>query len=346
MTFGLSALALLDELRLSSRSHQFTEFDAGDPGKEEACLREIRSRDMIPLDFSFKGEGQKTATRPTSFTFSNGRLLREFCQSHIPEGGKNFVWLKQMVEARERLGKFWEGTRSDLRVRQNALKRSETYTNILIGHMSYDLAAGYLAEAELERHELEVEYRRERARKEQQHREKSAQFVQQSWDNASMPEDGLVRKKITKKPKSTNNSPRLEDDLQSLTVTDDHVNGTEPTDEGESPSSQLQVKQDTLSVVQKMFPSSTASVKKGGVRWTNFVQALTDSGMVATQGAGSAVTFANAQGRIVFHEPHPEPTIDAVLLRSFGQRLRKWFGWSNETFVLRPRGGEETQKGE
>jgi len=83
----------------------------------------------------------------------------------------------------------------------------------------------------------------------------------------------------------------------------------------------------------KMFP--TGAEGTSSVRWTQLVQALTDAGMTATQGAGSAVAFSNSHGSISLHMPHPEPVIDAFILRGFGKRLNKWFGWTQETFILR-----------
>lgn len=43
---------------------------------------------------------------------------------------------------------------------------------------------------------------------------------------------------------------------------------------------------------------------------------------------------AGAGGRIEFHRPHPDPTIDPVMMRAMGWRMNKWFGWVRETFVL------------
>ena len=95
----------------------------------------------------------------------------------------------------------------------------------------------------------------------------------------------------------------------------------------------IAVKQDTLSLVAKMFP--TGSDGTNGVRWVQLVQALSDAGMTPTQGAGSAVVFSTDRGSISLHKPHPEPVVDAIVLRGFGKRLNKWFGWNNATFVLR-----------
>lgn len=90
-----------------------------------------------------------------------------------------------------------------------------------------------------------------------------------------------------------------------------------------------------------MFPAGTDGTS--GVRWIHLVQALTDAGMNATQGSGSAVVFNNSHGSISLHTPHPEPVVDAYRLRGYGKRHNKWFGWTNETFVLREKEDTEVQ---
>lgn len=75
------------------------------------------------------------------------------------------------------------------------------------------------------------------------------------------------------------------------------------------------------------------------VRWDSFVAALVDAGYSATHNGGSAVTFKDERhtnGRsIVVHKPHPDPSVDPIMLRSIGRRLRRRFGWDAETFVER-----------
>lgn len=103
----------------------------------------------------------------------------------------------------------------------------------------------------------------------------------------------------------------------------------------QSPQDAIPVKQDSLAVFRKMFASSTGSAP-GSVKWTQLVQALTDAGLVATQATGSAVTFTSSQyGSVNLHKPHPEPVVDANMFRYMGKRLRKWFGWEGDRFVLR-----------
>jgi hypothetical protein len=92
----------------------------------------------------------------------------------------------------------------------------------------------------------------------------------------------------------------------------------------------------------QLFPIGAPDT--GTVRWTQFVQALADAGMTATQSAGSAVTFKALGQSITFHKPHPEPDIDAIKLYGFAKLLSKKYGWKNETFVLRQKVAAEVQE--
>ncbi|KAF4619036.1 hypothetical protein G7Y89_g14811 [Cudoniella acicularis] len=100
-----------------------------------------------------------------------------------------------------------------------------------------------------------------------------------------------------------------------------------------------------------MFPSRGADdISQIPIKWDCFVLAMADPevGFVARHGAGgSAVQFEPnetskwaGKGKIVFHRPHPDSVIDAVMLSSMGKQMRKWFGRSGESFVL-----EEKEKG-
>jgi len=104
---------------------------------------------------------------------------------------------------------------------------------------------------------------------------------------------------------------------------------------------QIAVKQDTLSVMSKIFSTADGS---SGVRWTVLLQALADAGLAATPGAGSAMSFTNEHGTISIHQPHDRdgPVFNAVRLRGLGRRLGKWFGWTSETFVLREKDDQKS----
>ncbi|KAJ4424657.1 hypothetical protein N0V82_000585 [Gnomoniopsis sp. IMI 355080] len=110
---------------------------------------------------------------------------------------------------------------------------------------------------------------------------------------------------------------------------------------------QIKVKLDSLPLLHQMFPaegifrrSRTSETVGTGFRswkWQQFVNVMLDIGFDVCQGSGSAVSFEHpsGMGRIVFHQPHPEPIIDPVMLRFMGRRMNRWFGWQRETFVER-----------
>ena len=91
-----------------------------------------------------------------------------------------------------------------------------------------------------------------------------------------------------------------------------------------------------------MFPDeSDNEVKSEDVPWDRFVLAMDQVGFVARHNGGSAVLFEpndNCKwypfgGKIVFHRPHPDPTLMPLILKFMGKRMHKRFGWSVETFV-------------
>lgn len=50
------------------------------------------------------------------------------------------------------------------------------------------------------------------------------------------------------------------------------------------------------------------------------------------------------KGSIVFDRPHPEPVVDAVMLRhAVGKRLADAFQWDADTFVLRKKEVESSK---
>jgi hypothetical protein len=74
-----------------------------------------------------------------------------------------------------------------------------------------------------------------------------------------------------------------------------------------------------------------------------FVIAMVQIGFVARHNGGSAVLFEpNGEckwypfgGKIVFHRPHPDPTLTPLILKFMGKRFHKRFSWCAETFVLK-----------
>ncbi|KAK4543626.1 hypothetical protein LTR36_005271 [Oleoguttula mirabilis] len=105
----------------------------------------------------------------------------------------------------------------------------------------------------------------------------------------------------------------------------------------------IAVGHDSLCLFQRMFTSSATSKSTADTRWEDFVSALRDAGCSARQNGGSAIAFAHdmaPRDLVVIHRPHPDPTINPIMLRSFGKKLEKHFDWGVDTFVEREKEGK------
>jgi len=52
--------------------------------------------------------------------------------------------------------------------------------------------------------------------------------------------------------------------------------------------------------------------------------------------AGSSVRFDHPNARsVMFHKPHPDPTIGPMKLKDFAKKLKDYYGWSEEDFYSR-----------
>jgi hypothetical protein len=58
------------------------------------------------------------------------------------------------------------------------------------------------------------------------------------------------------------------------------------------------------------------------IDWNTFIDSMTKAAFADKNGGGSIATFENTTGggKIRFHRPHPEPTIDPIMLQSMGKR--------------------------
>ncbi|KAK4545913.1 hypothetical protein LTR36_002477 [Oleoguttula mirabilis] len=151
-------------------------------------------------------------------------------------------------------------------------------------------------------------------------------------------ETAPVRRKRTKAKAARDvggDSTMSEADIQKLNLSESEE--VEP----EVVLSSIPVRQDSLAVFHRMYPTDATSAQ-GSVRWTQFVQAMADAGFVATEANGSAVNFTNGNGSIAFHKPHPEPTVEPITLHSWAKCMRRRFEWTRERFVLREKEGGET----
>lgn len=229
---------------------------------------------------------------------------------------------------------FWKAAREEWTAIEEDKGPIKPRMQKLFESMSFDTTPEYLEEVRKEREEGEAEIQRMQAA--QAFQESPCNALQTTWGTADNSKIGQkFGQSQRKKVKTTGTNTMGSLGISALSLDQGKVcqGSNESTAATEIP-----VRQDSLNLFRKMFSSSTDSTS-GSVKWTHLVQALTDAGLVAAQAPGSAVTFSNGSaGAINFHKPH-EPVVDAMMLRCMGRRLRKWFGWTGDRFVLRAKEG-------
>lgn len=135
--------------------------------------------------------------------------------------------------------------------------------------------------------------------------------------------------KVKVKTRPTNPIVELEDEApgaESMPAVGDTVAGN-----------RISVCAASMDIFRRMFVSY-GKHSNSNLRWGEFVRAMEDAGFPSTASSGgSAVIFDNSRGSgaIRLHQPHPDPSINPIMLRSFGKRMFKQFGWSIDSFMER-----------
>ncbi|THX03335.1 hypothetical protein D6D13_07781 [Aureobasidium pullulans] len=104
------------------------------------------------------------------------------------------------------------------------------------------------------------------------------------------------------------------------------------------PQASVMVSSKSLTLLTRMFTADPSA--PGEIYWSEFVSAMADAGCSVMPGGGSCFTFTHVddmgeEHSMVFHRPHPEPSMSKERLRSFGSRLGRRWGWSLETFDVK-----------
>jgi hypothetical protein len=332
----LSNLALLDELRLAQIWSQLGPFEMSPEEVDmfyetQAAHKSQSSTSVSSSHFirrAFKPMNHPLATRL-------GPLLRKFCEAPWPKDHKSPTWLNKVTESRKCLSGLWEAVCEEWKAMELAKGPVHPQMQQLIDSMAFDTMPEYIEEVRKESEDGEAEIQRMQA---VQIRKKSTPHaLQTTWGNADsskMEQKPDQRTKV--KTTGTSTSDHL--DVSALSLGDGKMS---PDSDEDMAAAEIPVRQDSLVLFKKMFSSSTGSTP-GSVKWTHLIQALTDAGLVATQAPGSAVAFSNSSaGAINFHKPH-DPVVDVMMLRCMGKRLKKWFGWTGDRFVLRAKEGEDS----
>lgn len=89
---------------------------------------------------------------------------------------------------------------------------------------------------------------------------------------------------------------------------------------------------ENLVLLSSIFPRVSGNQRS--FSWKHFTQEMVNAGFHITQGSGSSVVFKKEEGSIVFHRPHPDPTVDGMMLLRMGKRMKKWFDWDAGSFFV------------
>ena len=117
------------------------------------------------------------------------------------------------------------------------------------------------------------------------------------------------------------------------------------------PRSRILVSERALKVFRTIFFDPSRGSHPGEVAWKDFLYAMTSAGFASRHRFGSVWQFSpmgpDHHCAIHFHRPHPVPSLSYVVARAIGRRLSYSYGWSHETFILKPKvaGGDNKEKG-
>ncbi|KAK5123221.1 hypothetical protein LTR85_003420 [Meristemomyces frigidus] len=231
------------------------------------------------------------------------------------------------------LGAIWNTVRTSTAVALTKAGKSDPEIEECLLLMSAGLTATYQDEL---KDELEMlrKASREKITRDKEAAAKAATKPDQAhppqavW-GSSFPERSLplLQKQKTRPDSSDKDSaPRAEPD-----------NENQDTISRPASLSSIAVSSESQALFASIFTPQAEAISS--VRWEELVAAVVDAGCSVTHNGGSAVTFKyerrDAGGTVVVHRPHPDPSVDHVMLKTIGKRLRKWFGWDAYTFVER-----------
>ncbi|OBZ71054.1 GTPase-activating protein gyp1 [Grifola frondosa] len=111
----------------------------------------------------------------------------------------------------------------------------------------------------------------------------------------------------------------------------------EPKEKGNKHSFFSRLTKKTTTYMHQLLHTSADETKGlAPMKWENFLKVMREMGFTYEPGtAGSSVRFDPPDPRdvsIMFHKPHPDPTIHPVMLKDFAKKLKRTYGWSEEDF--------------
>ncbi|KAK4506466.1 hypothetical protein PRZ48_000198 [Zasmidium cellare] len=285
--------------------------------------------------FALRNLGKNPRPPSSSESTKVAPLLRKVCETPWPKGKKDQNWLEAATASRHRLSELWAAIRPIVRsMCEDSGPDGKMWPEDIeaeVALVSVDLSADYAAEKEAERLGVLKLIKADNSPVDRS-------MVQPAWADND-PTEKFEVPAIRTKEKTRPEQPvaGIDVDEAANALADAELRDCHPT-------VKIEVNANSMNLFTKMFSNGEdGKAKRGKIVWKDVVVAMADAGFAATHCGGSAVSFdpvenAPMQGSIVFHKPHPEPTVDSVMLHIMGKRLHKWFAWDKETFVQREKG--------
>jgi hypothetical protein len=245
------------------------------------------------------------------------KALDEFRSTNAPAGPRDHAWLQQFDNMHKTLQDFWREMAFSYRKVYEENGFSEADVEYSMEPLRAWNDPAYIARLTKKRSRVEADLQK-------------IQIVEYGdvFLPLPNPSDAPTKPDISQhvkvKPK-TRGCPQAEDPKQAEEVPEVYS----------TPVKTIHLSKSPYTTLRCMFPI-TNEERQQSIGWVAFVNSMNETGFVARNGGGSIVRFEsrNGEGSINFHRPHPDPTIDPVMLRAMGWRMNKWFGWVRETFVL------------
>ncbi|KAK3115233.1 hypothetical protein LTR53_005644 [Teratosphaeriaceae sp. CCFEE 6253] len=96
----------------------------------------------------------------------------------------------------------------------------------------------------------------------------------------------------------------------------------------------------SLELFQRMFTPQETHKRTACIDWEDLTAALVDAGCTMDSRGGSAVRFIRGgngpnSSTVSVHKPHPDSSVNPIMLKDVAKRLERYFGWTKEVFEER-----------
>jgi hypothetical protein len=243
--------------------------------------------------------------------------LRVFRTINAPAGARDSKWLEQYGLVHASFQDFWRKMETALLGYYQKMGFTEADVSYSMEPLHWWNHPSHIARFEHLREQIESDIQRSKDNS------KSKAFL-------PLPDAAITSSKVdTTAPARTKNKTRGLPYPEVIDVV------AKVMESDETPTKTIALSKSPYTTLRRMFPDTNEEREKN-TDWTVFVNSMSEAGFAVRNGGGSIVRFESrsGEGSINFHRPHPDPTIDPVMLQAMGQRMNRWFGWARETFVL------------